>query len=182
MVQHVEWLIDIPESVKVSIDGARVSVEGPKGKLERDFHLKNLKMEKIEDDKIVRVSMPHAYKKEKAMIGTISSHLKNMIKGVSEGFEYKMKIIYAHFPMNVKLDGKQLVISNFLGEKSPRRVNIFGNVAVKVSGEFVTINGINLEEVGQTAANIELATRVRKRDPRVFQDGIYLFERDGVPI
>jgi len=182
MVQHVEWLIDIPESVNVTIEGARVSVEGPKGKLERDFHLKNLIMEKIDEDKIIRVSMPHAYKKEKAMIGTISSHLKNMIKGVSEGFEYKMKIIYAHFPMNVKLDGKQLIISNFLREKSPRKVNLFGNVTVKVSGEFVTINGINLEEVGQTAANIEIATRVKKRDPRVFQDGIYLFERDGVPI
>ncbi len=182
MVQHVEWLIDIPEAVKVTIDGPKVTVEGQKGKLERDFHLKNLKMEKIEDDKIIRVSMPHAFKKEKAMIGTISSHLRNMIKGVSEGFEYKMKIIYAHFPMNVKVVEKQLVISNFLGEKSPRKANFFGNVAVKVSGEFVTVNGINVEEVGQTAANIENATRVRKRDPRVFQDGIYLFERDGVPI
>lgn len=182
MVQHVEWFIDIPESVKVTIDGAKVIVEGQKGKLERDFHLKNLKMEKLENDTVIRVAMPHAYKKEKAMIGTIHSHLTNMIKGVSEGFEYKMKIIYAHFPMNVKVVDKQLVISNFLGEKSPRKANFFGHVAVKVSGEIVTVNGINIEEVGQTAANIENATRVKKRDPRVFQDGIYLFERNGAPI
>lgn len=181
-MKHVEWLIDIPESVNISIDGAKIGVEGPKGKLERDFHLHNIIIEKIDKDNIIRVFASHAYKKEKAMMGTVSSHLRNMIKGVSEGFEYKMKIIYAHFPMNVKLDGKKLIISNFIGEKSPRKADIVGDVEVKVSGEFVTINGINKEEVAQTAANIELATRVRKRDTRVFQDGIYLFEKDGVSI
>ena len=111
------------------------------------------------------------------MVGTFASHVSNMIKGVSEGFEYRMKVVYAHFPMQLKVDGRKLMISNFLGEKKPRSANILGISAVKTTADEVIVTGIDKEDVGQTAANIEQATRIKRFDPRVFQDGIYTVEK-----
>ncbi len=116
-------------------------------------------------------------KEQKAMVGTFTSHIKNLITGVNEGFECKMTIVYAHFPMQVKVDGKTLIIGNFLGEKKPRVAKILGETKVKVSGNEVTISGINKEDVGQTAANIEQKTKIKRFDPRIFQDGIYIVQK-----
>jgi len=69
------------------------------------------------------------------------------------------------------------LIENFTGEKNPRRAKIIGDVKVKIQSEDIIVQGINLEEVSQTAANIEQATKVKKKDPRVFLDGIYIYER-----
>ena len=112
------------------------------------------------------------------MVGTIRSHISNMIYGVKHGFTYKMKIVYAHFPMTVKVKGKLVTIDNFLGERHPRTAKIIGDdVKVSVKGDDVTITGINKENVGQTMANIEQATKIKGRDPRIFQDGIYLVDK-----
>lgn len=116
------------------------------------------------------------------MVGTIRAHINNMIKGVTEGFTYKLKIRYAHFPMKVSVKGNEVIIENFLGEKHPRRARIMEGVTVKISGEDVIVTGIDKEKVGQTAANIEQATRIKGRDPRVFQDGIYIVEKAGKAI
>src|SRR5690606_1375479 len=99
-------------------------------------------------------------------------------KGVTEGFTYRMKIVYAHFPMSVKVAGDSVVIENFLGERHPRRARIVGDTKVQVKGDEVEVSGINKEDVGQTMANIEQATRIKGRDPRVFQDGIYLVSKE----
>ena len=107
------------------------------------------------------------------MIGTFVAHINNMIKGVTEGFEYKMKTVFSHFPIKTSVDGNEFVIKNFLGERSPRRAKILDGVTVEVKGDDITIQGINKERVGQTVANIERATKVKKRDVRVFQDGVY---------
>jgi large subunit ribosomal protein L6 len=100
-----------------------------------------------------------------------------MIKGVTQGFEYRMKVVYSHFPMQLKVEGKKLLINNFLGEKKARYANILGETKVKTGADMVTITGINKEDVGQTAANIEQATKIKRFDPRVFQDGIYIVEK-----
>jgi large subunit ribosomal protein L6 len=98
-----------------------------------------------------------------------------MIKGVVEGFECKLKIVYAHFPIQVKVEGDKVLIINFLGEKKPRKAQIVGKeTKVKVTSDEIIITGIDKEAVGQTAANIEQATRIKGYDPRVFQDGIYI--------
>ena len=112
------------------------------------------------------------------MIGTIRSHITNMIHGVTDGFTYHMKIVYAHFPMTVKVTGNKVTIENFLGERYPRTAKIVGSAKVQVKGEEVTITGINKEDVGQTMANLEQATKIKGRDPRVFQDGIYLISKE----
>ncbi len=111
------------------------------------------------------------------MIGTTRAHINNMITGVTEGFTYHMKIVFAHFPMNVKVNGNKVNIDNFLGERHPRTAKIVGSAKVNVKGDEVTVTGINKEDVGQTVANLEQATKIKGRDPRVFQDGIYLIDK-----
>ncbi len=167
--------IEIPEGVNVRIENGIVSVEGPKGKLERYLYHPKLSIIKEGNKIIVKAELPR--RKEKALVGTFAGHIKNMIKGVTEGFTYKMKIVYSHFPIKASVKGNEFIIENFLGEKSPRKAKLFGNVKVTVKGSDVIIEGINREEVGQTAANIERATKVRGKDVRVFQDGIYIVSK-----
>ena len=111
------------------------------------------------------------------MVGTVCAHIRNMIKGVTKGFTYKLKIVYAHFPISVKVEGDKILIENFLGERAPRVAKIVGNTKVIVKKDDVILQGINIEEVGQTAANIEQATKIKNKDPRKFLDGIYVYEK-----
>jgi large subunit ribosomal protein L6 len=99
-----------------------------------------------------------------------------MFRGVTEGWEYGMEVYYSHFPMQVAVEGDEVVIENFLGEKAPRRTTIRGDTEVSVDGEMLTISGPSIEDVGQTAADIEQLTRVPDKDTRVFQDGVYITE------
>lgn len=170
-------MVDIPENVEVIIENKKVVVTGPKGKLERDFSYARNIIIRVENRKIIiEAFLPK--KKEKALVGTITGHIKNMIKGVTKGFKYKMKIVYAHFPISVKVKGEKVLIENFLGEKVPRIAEIIGNVKVSVKGDEVIVEGIDIESVSQTAANIELATRIKGKDSRVFLDGIYIYAKE----
>ncbi|ADP77667.1 LSU ribosomal protein L6P [Methanothermus fervidus DSM 2088] len=169
--------IQIPDEVDVKIDDHKVKVKGPKGELSRKFDYPNVKIIKKDEKIILESRFPR--KKDKAMLGTIKAHIKNMIKGVTKGFKYTMKIVYAHFPMSVKVSGRKVIIENFLGERHPRVAKIVGkDTKVEVKDDKVYITGINKEHVGQTMANIEQATKIKRRDPRVFQDGIYLVSKE----
>jgi len=110
-------------------------------------------------------------------VGTFESHVRNMVFGVTDGWEYQMEVFYSHFPMQVEVQDGDVVISNFLGEKSPRRTTIHGDTQVQVDGEEVTLSGPDIEAVGQTAADIEQLTRVNDKDTRVFQDGVYITQK-----
>jgi len=175
MVKEIARTIEIPEGVSVSLSQDVVTARGPKGTVERKFWYPGIRIEVRESE--VLVDAESSRKEQKAMVGTFASHIKNLMIGVSEGFECKMNIVYAHFPMQVKVEGKTLVIGNFLGEKKPRIAKILGETKVKVSGNEVTITGINKEDVGQTAANIEQKTKIKRFDPRIFQDGIYIVQK-----
>ena len=175
----METKIDIPDGVEVKIDKKLFSVKGKNGELKRAFD-PSIKVKK-EDNQIV-ISCETERKKHRALVGTTEAHLKNMFRGVLNKITYKSKIVYSHFPMTVKVQGNTIIIDNFLGEANPRESNILSGVDVKISGQSVTVTGINKEHVSQTAANLEQATKIRKRDPRVFQDGIYIIEKDGKPI
>ncbi len=163
--------INIPEDVEVTIN-KEVQVKGPQGYLSRKFNHPHISINQEDAKIIIEASFPK--KNDKAILGTFKSHINNMITGVTDGFKYKMKIVYAHFPMTVKVTGDKITIDNFLGEKYPRKAKIVGDTQVKIKGEEVEITGINKEDVGQTMANLEKTTKVKGRDPRVFQDGIYL--------
>jgi len=176
---HVVERVDIPEGVEVRVEGSRVVVKGPKGELSRDFgHARGVIM-RVEDGKFI-VETYFARSREKAMVGTIAAHVRNMILGVTKGFRYKLKIIFSHFPINVKVDGDRLVITNFLGEKAPRVARILPGVKVQVRGQDIFVEGIDIEKVAQTAANIERATRVSDLDRRKFMDGIYIYGREAI--
>ena len=168
--------IEIPEGVEVIIENNEVSVKGPNGEDSRKFTYPNVSIKGEDDVVVLETAFPK--KKDKAMIGTTRAHINNMIVGVTDGFTYHMKIVFAHFPMTVKVQNDTVVIDNFLGERHPRTAKIVGSSKVAVKGDEVTISGINKEHVGQTMANLEQATKIKGRDPRVFQDGIYLTSKE----
>jgi large subunit ribosomal protein L6 len=161
----------IPNGVSVELKNGTVEISGPKGKLKRKFDIEGVNLKHQGSSIVIEASLSR--RRHHAAVGTIKSHLLNMIKGVTEGFIYKLRIVYAHFPITVKVEDKRVLIHNFLGEKSPRIAKIMGDVSVKVEGDEIIVEGIDKEDVGQTAFNIEQATYVKRRDPRVFQDGIY---------
>ena len=107
-------------------------------------------------------------------VGTFESHIENVFHGVTEGWEYEMEVFYSHFPMQVTVEGDDVVIENFLGEKAARRTTVHGDTDVSVDGEELTVTGPDIEAVGQTAADIEQLTRINDKDVRVFQDGVYI--------
>ena len=168
--------IEIPEGVEVIIENNEVTVKGPNGEDSRKFTYPNVSIK--EEDNVVVLETAFPKKKDKAMIGTTRAHINNMIVGVTDGFTYHMKIVFAHFPMTVKVEKDIVSIDNFLGERHPRTAKIVGSSKVAVKGDEVTISGINKEHVGQTMANLEQATKIKGRDPRVFQDGIYLTSKE----
>jgi len=167
--------VEIPEDVEGKLEGRIVTIKGEKGELVRDFSHAPINIQLEGRTVTVQASWPR--KKEAALVGTVCSHIQNMIKGVTKGFTYKMKIVFSHFPITVKIKEKTLTIENFTGERSPRKAKIMGDTKVSVKGEDIIVQGINLEDVSQTAANIQNSTRIRRKDPRVFLDGIYVFEK-----
>ena len=167
--------IPIPEGIDVTIEDG-VTVKGSKGQLSRKFNYPNVVIKEDNGNVVLEAHFPK--KKDKAMLGTIRSHISNMITGLTDGFTYNMKIVYAHFPMTVKAGKDKVTIENFLGERYPRTAKIVGSAKVQVKGEEVIVTGINKEDVGQTMANLEQATKIKGRDPRVFQDGIYFVSRE----
>jgi large subunit ribosomal protein L6 len=168
--------IKIPDGVQITIDGKTIQVKGQKGALAKV--LSHPKIQVSVSGNVVQIICAQSpRRREKALIGTFKAHIRNMIKGVSQGYECKMKTVFSHFPIKTSVEGNQLLIQNFLGERFARRAEILENVKVDIKGESITLTSIDKEKVGQTAANIERATKVKNRDIRVFQDGIYIVKR-----
>jgi len=168
--------IKIPDNVELSIDKNVVTLKGEKGTLSKTLFHPSVEL-KLKN-KNLEISCPGSHKrKERALVGTFKAHINNMIRGVTEGFEYKMRTVFSHFPIKTSVEGNEFVIQNFLGERSPRRAQILDGVNIEIHGEDIVLSGIDKEKLGQTAANIEKATRVKRRDVRVFQDGIYIVSK-----
>lgn len=173
MVEEREVLL--PPEVTAMLEGRSMTVKGPLGELKRDFSILPIHIEVLLDK--VTFKSFWSTKKERALIGTAATHMKNMVKGVSKGFFYKLRIVFSHFPITVKVLPNKIQIENFIGERSPRFAKIQGNVKVNVQGDNIIVQGSNLEDVSQTAANIELSTKIKHKDARVFLDGIYIYEK-----
>jgi len=173
----IEEKINIAVGVKVEIDGQLVKVSGPNGKLSREFVHNRAKIMEKEGKIVVSCEMPRV--KDKAVVGTFASHIRNMMDGVTSGFEYKMKIVYSHFPIKAYAKGNKFIIENFLGERTPRKADIVRDTKIAVKGNDIVLTGADLEAVSQTAANIERSTKIKKFDSRVFQDGAYIVEKAG---
>jgi large subunit ribosomal protein L6 len=162
----------VPDGVNVEISNGSVKVTGPKGSLEKKIEKSEIKIEK-KDNKIV-FSSESERRKVKALVGTSAAHVRNMIVGVTKGYTYKLKVVYSHFPIQMKIEKDKFLFLNFLGERTPREAKIVGKTEVKIEGADITVTGIDLDDVGQTASNLELATRRTGYDKKVFQDGCYI--------
>ena len=172
---EVSRTLRVPEGVEVSVSDRVITVRGPKGTLTRDFSNAPVTIKLNGDEISIETSWPR--KKEASLVGTIYSHIKNMMTGTLKGFTYKVKVIFAHFPVTVSVKGDNILIENFTGERSARIARIEGDTKVTVKGEDIIVQGISLEDVAQTAANLEQATKVKRKDPRIFLDGLFIFER-----
>ena len=177
MKQDIEKIIEIPEGVEVNVDGTLVKVKGKEGEVSRKFNIQRIDFE-LKDGKF-RVFSKKASKNEKKVMNTIAAHIQNMVDGVQEKFEYKLKIASSHFPMSVEIKGNEATVKNFLGEKIPRKVKILEGTDVEIKKNDITIKSIDRELGGQGAANFEKATRIPLKDRRVFQDGIFITHKPG---
>ncbi|EMA66652.1 50S ribosomal protein L6P [Halorubrum aidingense JCM 13560] len=167
--------IEIPDDVSAETDHLELTVEGPNGSVTRRLWYPDIEV--TVEDGVVAIASENEDAKTNATVGTFESHVANMIHGVTDGWEYTMEVYYAHFPMQVSVEGDEVVIENFLGERAQRRTPIRGDTDVQVDGETVTLSGSDKEAVGQTAADIEQLTKVTDKDTRVFQDGVYIVEK-----
>ncbi|MBD3312078.1 50S ribosomal protein L6 [archaeon] len=173
----MESIIKLPDGVKARVDDHVVMVEGPKGSTSKKLKSNFARVE-VKGDEVIIKSLKDN-RRGKALMNTFKAHVNNLIKGVQQGYEARLRICYAHFPVSVKVQGSDILIENFAGEKVPRKTKAMPGCKVEVKGSEVIVNGINKEAVGQTAANIELTTRIKNKDRRVFQDGIWLIKKPG---
>ena len=178
-LDHISHSIALPEGASASIAGDVITVSKDGQSLSREFRHHKVEVRAVNGDLEVFVNLPR--RSDKALAGTWAAHLRNMVLGIDEGFEYRLKAVFSHFPMNLKVDGKQMIINNLFGEKVPRVAKLPwspAEVEVRVENKTdVMVRGADREKVGQTAANIERACRIKKRDRRVFQDGIYIVSK-----
>jgi large subunit ribosomal protein L6 len=167
--------LEIPDDVTAEVDHLDLTVEGPEGSVTRRLWYPDVTVTVEDGSVVIESEVDDA--ETKSTVGTFESHVNNMFHGVTEGWQYELEVHYSHFPMQVDVEGDEVVIQNFLGEKAPRRTPVRGDTNVDVDGEEVTLSGPSIEDVGQTAADIEQLTRVTDKDTRVFQDGVYIVEK-----
>ncbi|MBS3100523.1 50S ribosomal protein L6 [Candidatus Woesearchaeota archaeon] len=169
--------VDLPSGVNAAINAGFLKVAGPKGESARELKQHNISV-KIEDKKIILESSGGT-KTDKKMMGSMVAHIKNMARGSTQNHTYVLKICSGHFPMNVSVAGGKLVVKNLLGEKVPRVLQLKENTNVKIEGDLVYVTSASKETAGQVSADIEQLTRRPGYDTRIFQDGIYIINKDG---
>jgi large subunit ribosomal protein L6 len=176
MKEDLRKEIELPADISIEIDSV-VKITGPQGEVEKKLTYPKIKIFS-ENNKIILESKK-ATKREKKVMNSFCAHLKNMLKGVTEKHVYRLKICSGHFPMHVSTSDNQFIIKNFIGESVPRKITIKPNAEVKVEGTEVIITSTSKETAGQVAADIEQLTRIKNKDLRIFQDGIWITSKCG---
>lgn len=173
MKKNILCEVEVPSEIQVALIDSTITMRASGKEIIKKFPANpNVEM-KLQGNKIV-IKSDKATKRELKMINSNVAHLYNMISGVKEDFVYKLEICNVHFPMVVKVEENDVRIKNFLGEKIDRHAKILPNVKVKVNGNIIEVSSPDIEAAGQTAARLEVATKIRNRDRRVFQDGIFI--------
>jgi large subunit ribosomal protein L6 len=170
-----ENIVEIPSGITVKIDGNNIILE--KGSVVQVVPYNHVYIS-IENKNNSLVLKPNSKKKPFISVSnTVKKIILNALAGFTKDYICKMQIVYSHFPMTAKVDKKKFIITNFYGEKKPRVVNVPEGVKVDISGKEVTISGKDKQKVGQVAGNIESIARLKQKDYRVFDDGIYIVEK-----
>ncbi len=177
MKNNYETTVEIPEGINCTVSGQTLNCSKGNTQLTRNFGAHSISIS-VKGKEVV-LECKKANKKGVANVNAIAAHVKNLFNGLNERYIYEMEICNVHFPMTVKVDKDNFIITNFLGEKVPRNAKILPGVEVKVTGTKVTISSADVEKAGQTAANIEKASTVTKKDRRIFQDGIFITKKPG---
>jgi large subunit ribosomal protein L6 len=180
MKQEIHEELEIPQGTSIKVDGDTFTVQGLKGETQKKLY--NPKIKAIVTSNLIVFEAKKGTQREKRLIKAYIAHLKSMIKGVGQTHNYKLKICSSHFPMTASVKGNVFEIKNFVGETIPRTLALPEGVKVSVDGQFIIVEGVNKEKTGQTAALIEKLTRRAAFDKRIFQDGIYVIEKDGKPV
>jgi len=174
-IEKFETSVEIPENVNVSLKKSMLQVNGPLGKAFKNFKKIPVSLE-VNDGKVSIKSIGKR-KKDYAILNTAKSLINKLCEGVNEGYTIKMKIVYAHFPVTVKTKDDKILIENFQGERSPRITKIHGKTKVVTKGDELTLTGHVYADITQTAGEIQLKTKVKNKDHRVFLDGIYIYSK-----
>ncbi|AJT03560.1 AIC_G0046060.mRNA.1.CDS.1 [Saccharomyces cerevisiae] len=177
---QTEQQIEIPEGVTVSIKSRIVKVVGPRGTLTKNLKHIDVTFTKV-NNQLIKVAVHNGDRKHVAALRTVKSLVDNMITGVTKGYKYKMRYVYAHFPINVNIvekDGAKFIeVRNFLGDKEIRNVPVRDGVTIEFSTNVkdeIVLSGNSVEDVSQNAADLQQICRVRNKDIRKFLDGIYV--------
>ncbi|MBL7054834.1 50S ribosomal protein L6 [Candidatus Woesearchaeota archaeon] len=178
--KKMEEKVLLPEGVSASLDDNMLILKKQKGEVKKKFHNPYVDLELKGNEVFFKAT--RNTKREKKIIGSFVSHLKNMIKGVTEGHKYVLKVCSGHFPINVSVSGEELIVKNFFGEKTPRVLKLKKGASVKVDGDEIVVESEDKEIAGQVSADIEQLTRRTGYDSRIFQDGCYIIIKDGKPI
>lgn len=171
----IESTIAVPDGVSITYNDSIMKVSGSRGELSRNFAYPGINITVQKNNIGVTCEYPRI--EDKAMVGTYVAHIKNMIRGVTVGFTYHLKVVFSHFPMKVATKGSSVEINNYMGGHAPRYANILKGCTVKISGADIIVEGNDIESCGQTAANIEKSTSRLGFDRRTFQDGIYIVQK-----
>ncbi|RDD52220.1 50S ribosomal protein L6 [Nanoarchaeota archaeon NZ13-N] len=173
----IEDTIEVPKEVQVRLEKDKIIIKGPKGE----------KLRKIDNPKIIvelkenklHLKSYFATRREVRSLNTLASHIRNDIEGVTKGFIYKLKAVYIHFPFKMKIQGDKFIIENFLGERANREIEIPKDVKVRIEGDIVIVESYDIEKAGNFAGLLEALAKkkVGKKDPRKFQDGIYIIQK-----
>jgi large subunit ribosomal protein L6 len=167
--------LKVPEGITVGIDKDIIKLKGPRGSNEKKMFHPRVKIEI--NDGIVELKSKKATKNEKTILNTLKAHIRNLMRGVNEGYEYRLKICSGHFPINVSIQNNELIIKNFFGEKKPRKIKIPKNVEVNIEGDIIKVTGVDINLISQTASKMEQATRRTGFDRRVYQDGLWIIKK-----
>ena len=179
-VLNSKQFVDVPEDVEVQVQARKVTVTGPRGSLTKSFRHSSLDIQVVDGGRKVRVDLWFGKRKQIACVKTIASHIRNMVTGVTKGFNYKMRFVYAHFPINVTLNDNTVEIRNYIGERRVRTVELLEGVEYTRTDNVkdqIELTGNDIRAVSLTAARIQQATRVTDKDIRKFLDGIYVSEK-----
>jgi large subunit ribosomal protein L6 len=169
--------VHVPKGVRFTLSGRTLTAKGPLGTVVRPFPADAIDLKVAGENATLTLRLPSHRKRSQALLNTWAAHLRNLSLSLTVGVEARLRVVAAHFPMKVQVKENHILIENFLGEKHPRSSDLLPGTTARVEGDYVILSGYDVEQVGQSAANVERASRIREYDPRVFQDGIYLVER-----
>ena len=176
-------VLPVPDGVEVSLKARKITVKGPRGTLFRDFtHVPHVDMIYDKEKSQIVVTMFFSARKRLSCLRTVTSHMSNLFDGVTKGFRYKMRAVYAHFPVNLNIGskGEKIEIRNFLGEKRMRSCTMAPGVTIKrdeTVKDGLILEGNDIDNVSKSAALIHMSCLVKKKDIRKFLDGFYVSEK-----